>query len=199
MRLIVQKGIEGFSGAYRMISRQGPAIATKVKTFFSSDPAKKQAVVSALKAWPNRMPNAAQVAQYVKANPLNSLVLLITAAETADFAYDLIAEDPVLEQAFNTLVPVDDVKSVALPDAEYKQKQTAAIEAMATTREELRNLPVSALLRFKDEVAVIKELEAMLPGETATSRRELLNLLVRVCQFESDVFLARELLDELGE
>lgn len=198
MLKIGKYGLKGFASAYRMIASRGPALSSAVKAHFTKSPEQKQAVVKALGAWSNRMPNAAQVAQYVKANPLNSLVLLITAAETADFAYSLVAEDPELELALTQISPADNIKSVGLPDGEYNDKQTAAIEAIAKTREQLQELPVSALLRFKDEVEVVKELEAMLPGDTIQARRELLVKLVKVCSFDQSVFVARELLDELG-
>lgn len=198
MGKIIDYGYKGFTGAYRLISSKSPGIASKVKSFFASSPSQKQAVVGALGAWSGRMPNAAQVAQYVKANPLNSLVLLITTAETADFALDLINSDPELEQAFQVLSLSDSAKTVSLPTGEYEQVQTAKFESLAKTREAIRALSASELLRFKDEIEVIQKVEAMLPGNTRQARRELLELLIKVVKMDQSVHFAREVLEELG-
>lgn len=186
--------IEAILKAGQRVASRGGQLAARIKTFFTGNPAALTAFAAKVPGLAGKRITLNSVTQYVKENPLSAITILYTVGEASSLVTELFDADPDLEQLVMAFGSTDTVDTVTQDRSEVV---AAREKAMSDNLAKVDALPVSSLIEFKDEAAMIDRVVSRMPGRTYESQMVQLTELRRVLSMPDSNFLLHEKLRNL--
>lgn len=174
----------------------GSSAVSHVSRFFSSSPTSLAAFAKAIPSLAGRRLNVKTVSNYVRQNPINSILTLSLIPEAASLIDDLYSDVPGLEDTVRASM-ADDTISTLGEDRETRESKLA--EAEKASDKAVMALSIADVMNFKDEAQIIKQVIATMPGRSDETQLANLMLLRRVISMPDTNFKLFNTLQSLGE
>lgn len=172
----------------------GGYVATRVGSWFRKNPKSMADFATKVPALRGKKMSVRGLTDYVRSNPINSLMYLSLIPEGYLILEALKEENPQVGRIIDAAQADDTLGTLEKPRAEVEEMR---VEAQEENDARINDLPLSAVMNFTDEAALIDRAIDMMPGRSLEERQAQFHELRRAMTMPESNFALYERLQAL--
>lgn len=172
----------------------GSFVAKRVSGWFRKNPKSMGEFAAKVPALKGTQVSVRSITDYVRANPINSLMYLSLIPEGYLILEALEKENPEVARIMSAARADDTIGTLDKPRSEVEEDR---IEAQEEIDSAISDLPLSAVMNFTDEAALIDRAIDVMPGRSVEERQAQFHELRRAITMPDSNFALYERLQTL--